>query len=56
MGYYDIGYQAFYIVFFIFVVIFIGAFAAALIRGIGTWSKNNQSPKLTVDAEMVTKR
>ncbi|MEK3934556.1 DUF2500 domain-containing protein [Sporosarcina sp. FSL W7-1349] len=44
-------------------IIFGAIFAIAIIgflfilgRGIGEWNKNNQSPKLTVPAEVVTKR
>ena len=39
----------------IFVVI-IGMFAFIVVSGLRQWSKNNDSPRLTVDAEVVTKR
>ncbi len=40
----------------IFVIIFIGIMLVAIISGIGEWNKNNNSPKLTVPAEVITKR
>lgn len=39
----------------IFVVV-IGVFVVSLVKGIGQWHKNNQSPQLTVEATVVTKR
>ena len=43
---------------FIFAVfaIVIVSFIAAAVKGIGTWHKNNNSPRLTVDASVVSKR
>lgn len=38
---------------FVFVLVM---FIATAVRGIGTWSKNNASPRLTVSAQVVTKR
>lgn len=38
-----------------FVLIF-GVFIVLLVRGIGQWHKNNKSPRLTVEARVVTKR
>ena len=43
----------------VFTLIFIVAFVliiARLVQGIGTWHKNNQSPKQTVSAVLVGKR
>lgn len=37
-------------------VIVIGTFIVTAVRGVGEWSKNNASPRLTVDASVVTKR
>ena len=34
----------------------IGVFIMTIIRGVGTWHKNNNSPRLTVDASVVAKR
>jgi hypothetical protein len=36
-------------------VIVIGSFIFMAVKGISTWSKNNQSPVLTVTAEVVVK-
>ena len=47
------------IFFTFFILIFtlvIGTFIFVAIKGISQWSKNNQSPVLTVPAEVVTKR
>lgn len=43
----------------VFVLVFImviGTFIFAFVRGISTWNKNNNSPRLTVDATVVSKR
>ena len=43
----------------LFTIAFVGlvvTILVTLIRGIGQWSKNNQSPVLTVDATVVAKR
>ena len=37
-------------------VLVVGGIILTVVRGIGTWSKNNASPRLTVSAEVVTKR
>lgn len=40
-------------------IIFVAAIAiiiASVVRGVGTWNKNNHSPRLTVAAKVVTKR
>lgn len=37
-------------------VIVIGTFVVTAVRGISTWNKNNNSPRLTVHANVVTKR
>lgn len=42
-----------------FTVVFIAVaviIIATIVRGIGTWNKNNQSPRLTVHAVIVSKR
>lgn len=38
-----------------FVLVF-GMFIVTAVRGIGTWNRNNASPRLTVPARVVTKR
>lgn len=37
-------------------VLVVGGVILTVVRGIGTWSKNNASPRLTVAAQVVTKR
>ena len=39
----------------IFVLVF-GIIIVAMVRGIGEWNKNNQSPKLSVPAKVVSRR
>ena len=42
-----------------FIVVFclvIGTFVMTAVRGVSTWHRNNQSPRLTVDAQVVAKR
>lgn len=44
---------------FIFMIIFLIVLCGIiinLVRGVGTWNKNNHAPVLTVDAEVVGKR
>lgn len=40
------------ITFILFAVVFITVF----VKGIGTWNKNNHSPRLTVEASVIAKR
>ncbi len=44
------------IMFFIVFTLVIGTFIVTIVRGIGQWNKNNNSPRLTVDAVVVAKR
>lgn len=37
-------------------LVFIVAFVIVIVKGVSQWSRNNQSPVLTVDAMMVAKR
>lgn len=37
-------------------VLVIGGIIVSVVKGVGTWSKNNASPRLTVSAQVVTKR
>lgn len=46
----------FQIVFFLVFFLVIGTFLVTAIRGIIQWNKNNHSPRLTVNATVVTKR
>ena len=50
------GFGAFGVMFTIVFVLFIGIFVVAIVRGIGQWNKNNNSPRLTVPATVVSKR
>jgi len=47
---------AFPVMFTIVFVLVFGTIVVTLVRGIGEWNKNNHSPRLVVDAEVVTKR
>lgn len=50
------SFELFEIMFFIVFVLVIGIFIVNIVRGISRWNKNNHSPRLTVDAKVVTKR
>ena len=54
MGFFFGG--GFEIIFFLMFFLVFGMIIVNVIRGIGQWNKNNHSPKLTVDATVVTKR
>ena len=54
MGFFFGG--GFEILFFLMFLFIFGMFVVTAVRGIGQWNKNNHSPKLTVDATVVTKR
>lgn len=57
MGYgFDAGFQMFEIMFFIVFALIAGTILFTIVKGIGEWNQNNQSPVLTVDATVVTKR
>ena len=55
-GSFGTDFEAFGIVFGIIFVFIIGAFIVSILKGVDTWNKNNQSPRLTVDATVVSKR
>ena len=42
--------------FFLTFALVIGVFIVSFVKGISQWNKNNQSPRLTVDAFVVTRR
>ena len=46
----------FEVIFSLMSVIVIGMFIVVAVKGIGQWNKNNQSPRLTVEASIVAKR
>lgn len=56
MGGFDLLFSIFPFLFITVFVIVIGTFVVMAVRGVGTWSKNNASPRLTVSAQVVTKR
>lgn len=57
MGFgFDFGFSTFGIMFTIVFVLVIGIFIFTIVKGIGQWNKNNNSPRLTVDATVVSKR
>ena len=56
MGGFDLIFSLFQFLFITVFVIVIGMFIVTAVRGVGTWSKNNASPRLTVSAQVVTKR
>ena len=56
MGGFDLIFSLFPFLFITVFVIVIGMFIVTTVRGVGTWSKNNASPRLTVSAQVVTKR
>lgn len=46
----------FRIMFSLVFLMVIGTFITVFVKGISTWNKNNNSPRLTVDAQVVSKR
>ena len=51
-----IGFGMFEIMFFLVFALVLTVFAIGLVRGLSQWNKNNQSPRLTVEATVVSKR
>ena len=51
-----LGFNMFGIMFSITFIIVIGMFIMTAVRGISQWNKNNNSPRLTVEAVVVAKR
>lgn len=50
------AYGAFGIIHSIIFILVICIFIAAIVRGIKTWNENNNSPRLTVEVRIVSKR
>ena len=46
-------FEAMFSIMFVFVM---GVFVVTIVRGVGEWNKNNNSPRLTVLATIVSKR
>lgn len=56
MGGFDMMFSIVPIFIIVIFVAVVGMFVVTAVRGVSTWSKNNASPKLTVSAQVVTKR
>lgn len=56
MGGFDMMFSIVPIFIIVIFVAVVGMFVVTAVRGVRTWSKNNASPKLTVSAQVVTKR
>lgn len=52
----DVGFENFDAIFMLFIGVFIVIFIFVIVGGIVQWNKNNNSPRLTVDATVVSKR
>ena len=50
------GFAGFEVMFFLVFFLVIGSFLFTFVQGISRWNKNNQSPRLTVEATVVAKR
>ena len=53
---FDLMFSVFPLIFFVMFAIVISMFIVTAVKGIGQWNKNNNSPRLTVDAVVVAKR
>lgn len=56
MYYGFVGFEVFQTLFMIVFVLFLVVFITTFVKGISQWNRNNHSPKLKVDAVVVTKR
>lgn len=56
MGGFDVMFSIVPIFIIVIFVAVVGMFVVTAVRGVRTWSKNNASPRLTVSAQVVTKR
>lgn len=57
MGFgFDFMFSVFPIIFVIMFVLILGVFIVTFIKGFSQWNKNNHSPRLTVQATVVSKR
>ena len=50
------GFSSFSVIFYVMFVLVIGIFIAAVVRMFLRWHKNNNSPRLTVEAVVVSRR
>ena len=53
---FGMGFGMFEAMFGIVFVLVIGVFGVTIVRGIGQWNKNNNSPRITVPVTIVSKR
>ena len=53
---FGIMFELFPILFGIVFILILGMFLATAVKGVGTWKKNNHSPRLDVSAVVVAKR
>ena len=57
MGFgFDFGFGMFGVMFTLMFILVFGIIIVTIVRGIGQWNKNNNSPRLTVAATVVSKR
>ena len=57
MGFgFDFGFGMFGVMFTLMFILVFGIILVTIVRGIGQWNKNNNSPRLTVPATVVSKR
>lgn len=56
MGFATVGFGGFEIMFNIVFILTLAMIVIFLVKGISTWNKNNQSPRLSVIAKVVAKR
>ena len=56
LGFGDSFFQGFEIIFFVIFALTFGIIIFVIIKGVSQWNKNNNSPRLTVNATVVTKR
>ena len=57
MGFgFNFGFGMFGVMFTLMFILVFGIFVVTIVRGIGEWNKNNNSPRLTVPATGVSKR
>lgn len=53
---FNLGFGAFGVMFTLMFILVFGIFTVTIVRGISQWNKNNNSPRLTVQALVVSKR
>ena len=53
---FDVTFSIMQVIMLLVFVLVLGSIIVTLIRGVGEWNKNNQSPKLTLPATVVAKR